>query len=147
MAGIYSPIVTIFPDGVVTVASTDDTSYSQITQSAGSFIYAIDKIYMSANSGSQLIEPLVFTQYDVNGNIESRNQIQTIDPYQYQNSIFLNFNQKNIYLNGRNNFTFNILPNENILLVFSSEELSNKDFLEPTNFFNDDFFSDYTEIV
>ena len=147
MAGIYTPSVTNFPQGVVTVASTDSTSYEAITESMGSFVYGISKVYMSASNGSQLLKPLVFTQYDVNGTIESRSQVPTVDPYQYQNSIFLNFDEKNMYLNGRNNFTFAVLPSENISLVFYTEEVANRNYLKPTNFFDNDFFIDYTEII
>ena len=147
MAGIYSPSITTFPDGVVTVASTDNTSYNTITDAAGSISFGISKVYMSASNGSQLLKPLVFTQYDVNGTIESRSQVPTLDPYQFQNSIFLDFDQKNMYLNGRNNFTFAVLPSENISLVFYSEEIGNRNYLKPTNFFDNDFFIDYTEII
>lgn len=147
MAGIYTPSVTTFPDGVVTVASTDNTSYNTVTEASGSTTFGISKVYMSASNGSQLLKPLVFTQYDVNGTIESRSQVPTLDPYQFQNSIFLDFDQKNMYLNGRNNFTFAVLPSENISLVFYTEELANRNYLKPTNFFDNDFFIDYTEII
>lgn len=147
MAGIYTPSVTNFPDGVVTVASTDNTSYKAITESSGSFVYGITKVYMSASNGSQLLKPLVFTQYDVNGTIESHSQVPTLDPYQFQNSIFVDFGQKNMYLNGRNNFTFAVLPTENISMVIYAEEISNRNSLKPTNFFNNDFFTDYAEEI
>jgi hypothetical protein len=147
MAGIYSPSVTSFPDGVVTVASTDNTSYNTVTEASGSITYGISKVYMSASNGSQLLKPLVFTQYDVNGTIESRSQVPTLDPYQFQNSIFLDFEKKDMYLNGRNNFTFAVLPSENISLVFYTEEVGNRNYLKPTNFFDNDFFIDYTEII
>jgi hypothetical protein len=147
MAGIYSPSITSFPDGVVTVASTDSTSYNTITDATGSVNFGISKVYMSASNGSQLLKPLVFTQYDVNGTIESRSQVPTLDPYQFQNSIFLDFEKKDMYLNGRNNFTFAVLPSENISLVFYTEEVGNRNYLKPTNFFDNDFFIDYTEII
>jgi len=147
MAGIYSPSITSFPDGVVTVASTDNTSYNTITDATGSISFGISKVYMSASNGSQLLKPLVFTQYDVNGTIESRSQVPTLDPYQFQNSIFLDFEKKDMYLNGRNNFTFAVLPSENISLVFYTEEVGNRNYLKPTNFFDNDFFIDYTEII
>ena len=52
-----------------------------------------------------------------------------------------------MYINGRNNFTFAVLPSENISLVFYSEEIGNRNYLKPTNFFDNDFFIDYTEII
>jgi hypothetical protein len=147
MAGIYSPSVTSFPNGVVTVASTDSTSYSQITNSMGSYVYGISKIYVRANNASQLLKPMTFTQYDVNGVIEQYSQIITVDPYQYQSSTFFDLTQKNVVLNGRNNLTFSVLPSENVSVVFYTEQISNRDYANPTNFFKDEFFTDFSEEI
>ena len=63
MAGIYSPSVTTYPDGVVTVASTDGTTYNQIITSMGSFIYGVSNMYINANDGSQLLQPIKSLYY------------------------------------------------------------------------------------
>lgn len=147
MAGIYAPAVTNYPDSVVTVRSTDSTSYNQIINSMGSFIYGISKMYINANDASQLLKPMAFTQYDVNGIIEQYSQIVTVDPYQFQNSSFFDLAKDNVVLNGRNSLTFDVLPTENISLIFYTEEISNRNYVNPTNFFNDDFFMDYAEEI
>ena len=145
MAGIYSSTATAYPDGVVTVASTDNTSYSQIINSMGSFVYGVSKMYINANDGSQLLKPIAFTQYDVNGVIQQYSQVVTVDPYQFQNSSFFDLSKKNIALNGRNSLTFDVLPTENVSVIFYTEEISNRNLVNPTNFFKDDFFNNYAE--
>ena len=147
MAGIYSPSVTNYPNSVVTVISTDGTTYDQIINSMGSFIYGVSKMYINANDGSQLLQPMAFTQYDVNGVIEQYSQIVTVDPYQFQNSSFFDLAKDNVALNGRNSLTFSVLPSENVSLIFYTEEISVRDYVNPTNFFNDDFFKDYAEEI
>lgn len=147
MAGIYSPTVTNYPNSVVTVRSTDSTTYNQIINSMGSFVYGVNKMYINANDGSQLLKPMAFTQYDVNGVIQQYSQIVTVDPYQYQNSSFFDLAKDNVVLNGRNSLTFDVLPSENISLIFYTEEIANRDYVNPTNFFNDDFFTDYAEEI
>ena len=147
MAGIYSPIVTNYPDGVVTVSSTDSTSYSQIVNSMGSFNYGISSMYVSSNDTSQLMQPMAFLKYDVNGTIDKYSQIIPVDPYQYQNSSFFDLTKENIVLNGRTSLTSNVLSNERISVIFYVRELANRDFVPATNFFKDDFFMDYAEVL
>jgi hypothetical protein len=147
MAGIYTPVITNYPDNVVTVTSSGGVTYKQIINSMGSFIYGISKMYINANQSSQLLEPFSFTQYDVNGVIEQYSQINTVDPYQFQNSSSFDLSKKNVLLNGRNNLNLAVLPNEKISLIFYTNEVSNRDLVNPTNFFKDDFFEDYGEKI
>ena len=147
MAGIYSPSVTNFPEGVVSVVSTDNTSYSTVVQSMGSFNYGISSMYVSSNDSSQLMQPMTFVQYDSNGNIQKTNQIIPVDPYQYQSSSFFDLSKENIVLNGRTSLTFPVLSSENVSVVFYTKDVANKDFLPPTDFFKDDFFTGYAEVL
>lgn len=144
---IHAPIITNYPDNVVTVSSTDGTSYSSIVNSMGSFVYGVSKMYLKANQESQLLEPFSFTQYDVNGVIEQYSQITTIDPYQYQNSSTFDLSKKNLVLNGRNNVGLSVLPNERIYLIFYTNEVSNRKLVNPTDFFKNDFFEDYAKEI
>jgi hypothetical protein len=104
-------------------------------------------MYVNSNSGSQLMEPMNFTQYDANGKIEKYNQIIPVDPYQYQNSSFFDLTKENIVLNGRTSLTFPILSNERVSVVFYTRDMANRDLLPPNNFFKDDFFVNYTEVL
>jgi hypothetical protein len=144
---IYAPIITNYPNNVVTVSSTDSTSYNTIINSMGSFVYGVSKMYVKANQETQLLQPFSFTQFDVHGVIEQYSQITTIDPYQYQNSSTFDLSKKNVVLNGRNNVGLSVLPNESIYLIFYTNEISNRKLVNPTNFFKNDFFEDYAEEI
>ena len=95
---IYIPTITTFVNGVVTVTSTDATPYSSIIQSMGSFIYGIREMYLKANSNNQILETYQFSRYDVNGTLEYYVDIPTIDPYQFQSSLFLKLTKDNVFL-------------------------------------------------
>lgn len=137
---IYTPTVTTYGDGVVSVSSTDSTSYNTLLNSMGSFVYGVSEMYIKANSNDQVLESFKFNKYNVNGNLESFVDAPTIDPYQYQSSIFLDMKGENVVLDGRTNLNFTILPNESVSLILYTEQMSNRDCVQPTGFFCDDFF-------
>ena len=147
---IYNPTISTYVNGVVTVVSTDTTSYSTIIQSMGSFIYGITEIYLKANDNSQILESYQFNRYDVNGTLESFAQIPAIDPYQFQSSIFVKLVKENVFLDGRTNLDFTILPNESLYMILYTKQIANRDLVPVTNFFNNDFFNifnDYKEEI
>jgi len=137
---IYTPTVTTYGDGVVSVVSTDSTSYNTLLNSMGSFIYGVSEMYIKANDNDQVLESFKFNRYNVNGNLESFVDAPTIDPYQYQSSIFLDMKGQGVVLDGRTNLNFTILPNESVSLILYTEQMSNRDCVQPTGFFCDDFF-------
>jgi hypothetical protein len=116
----YIPTVTTFVSGVVSVSSTDGTSYATILNSMGSYVYLVQNLYMKANSNAQILEGFAVEQYDVNGYIKSFNQKPAIDPYQYQKSLFFKLVKENIVLNGQTTFDMNILPNE-VLYIYHNQ--------------------------
>lgn len=137
---IYTPTVTTYADGVVSVISQDSTSYNTLLNSMGSFVYGVSEIYIKANDNDQISESFKFNRYDVNGTLESFVDAPTIDPYQYQSSIFLEMKKDNVILDGRTNLNFTILPNESVSLILYTEQMANRDCVQPTDFFCDDFF-------
>jgi hypothetical protein len=137
---VYTPTITTYADGVVSVISTDSTAYQTIINSMGSFVYGVNEIYIKANSNDQILESFKFNRYNVNGNLESFVDAPTIDPYQYQSSIFLDMKKDDVVLDGRTNLNFTILPNESVSLILYTNQMSNRDCVQPTGFFCDDFF-------
>lgn len=135
------PTISTYSNNVVTIASLDTTPYYMIQNSMGSFIYGINEMYLKANTNSQILQSYKFNRYDVNGNVESFFEVPLIDPYQFQTSLFLKMTRENIYLDGRTNFSFTLLPNETLFIIFYTNQLANRDFVSPTNFFNEDFFN------
>lgn len=138
---LYIPTVTTFTNGVVTVASTDATSYSSILNSMGSFIYGVSEMYLKANSNSQILQSYQFNRYDVNGTLESFVDVPTIDPYQFQPSLFLKLSKEDVVLDGRTNLDFTLQPSETLFIVFYTKQLANRDLIPKTNFLNNDFFN------
>lgn len=144
---VYIPTVTTFVNGVVSVISTDGTSYQSILNSMGSFVYGVDEVYLKANSNSQILNGFTVEQYDVNGYIKSFEQRPTIDPYQYQNSVFFKMAEENVVLNGQTTFDMNILPNEVIFMVIYVEQLAVRDYLSGNSFFDNDFFKSFRNVI
>jgi hypothetical protein len=138
---IYIPTITTFVNGVVTVTSTDATPYSSIIQSMGSFIYGIREMYLKANSNNQILETYQFNRYDVNGTLESYVDVPTIDPYQFQSSLFLKLAKDNVVLDGRTNLNFILQPSETLYIILYTSQLANRDLIPRPNFFNNDFFN------
>jgi len=140
MAGIYTPTTTFYPNGVYTISSNDSTPYFVLQNSMGSYLYGIDNIYYQANSTEQVLQGLGFRRYDVNGDIDKFLQVTTVNPYQYQNSLFLKPIKKDIVLNGRTSISFNLLPSEIVNFIFFVTEYKNSDFLPDSEFFDNYFF-------
>jgi hypothetical protein len=138
---IYIPTITTFVNGVVTVVSTDNTLYSTIIQSMGSFVYGVKEMYLKANSNNQILQSYQFKRYDVNGTLESYVDVPAIDPYQFQTSLFLKLAKDNVFLDGRTNLNFILQPSETLYLIFYTSQLANRDLVPRTNFFNNDFFN------
>ena len=138
---IYIPTITTFVNGVVTVTSTDATPYSTIIQSMGSFIYGIREMYLKANSNNQILETYQFNRYDVNGTLESYVDVPTIDPYQFQSSLFLKLAKDNVVLDGRTDLNFILQPSETLYIILYTSQLANRDLIPRPNFFNNDFFN------
>ena len=138
---LYIPTITTYTNGVVTVSSNDATPYSSIINSMGSFVYGISEMYFKSNSNSQILQSYQFNRYDVNGTLESYVDVPTIDPYQFQSSLFLKLSKDNVFLDGRTNLDFTLLPSETLYLIFYTLQLANRDLIPRTNFFNNDFFN------
>jgi hypothetical protein len=138
---IYIPTITTYVDGVVSVRSTDTTPYSSIINSMGSFVYGIREMYLKSNSNSQILESYQFNRYDVNGTLESYVDVPTIDPYQYQTSLFFKLAKSNVFLDGRTNLDFTLLPSETLYIIFYTSQLANRDLVPATDFLNNDFFN------
>lgn len=147
MAGIYTPTSSFFPTGTYTIASNDSTPYFVIQNSMGSFLYNIFYMYIQANTKEQLLSGLSFRSYDVNGDIKNFINTTTINPYQYQNSLFLKPITDTIVLNGRTSINFNLLPNEIVNFIFYVHQTANSYLLEEPSLFDDYFFKQQYDFI
>ena len=106
----------------------------------GSYLYGITYIYLQSNTPEQLLKGLNFRTYDVNGDVRSFLNTTTIDPYQFQNSLFVKPIASDIVLNGRTSINFNLLPSENVNFVFYVNQMANSYLLKEPSLFDDYFF-------
>ncbi len=143
----YIPTITTINNGLVTVVSTDGTSYESILNSMGSFVYGVVEVYMKANSNNQILNGFTIEQYDVNGYVKSFDQKPTIDPYQFQNSVFFKLVKENVVLNGQTTFDINVLPNEIIFMCIYVNELGLRNYLSGNSTFDIDFFKDFSDVI
>jgi hypothetical protein len=86
----------------------------------------------------------------VNGTLQSYVDVPAIDPYQFQSSLDLKLAKGNVFLDGRTNLDFVLLPSESLYMILKTTQIANRDLVPKTNFFNNDFFNlfdDYTEEI
>lgn len=145
--GIVVATTTTFTNGAISVISTDGTSYESILNSMGSFVYGVDNVYLKTNSNSQILNGFTVEQYDVNGYIKSFDQKPTVDPYQYQKSVFFKMTKENVVLNGQTTFNIDMLPNEVVFMVIYVEQLALRDYLSGNSFFDNDFFKSFRNVI
>ena len=145
--GTVVATTTTFTNGAISVISTDGTSYEAILNSMGSFVYGVDNVYLKTNSNSQILNGFTVEQYDVNGYIKSFDQKPTVDPYQYQKSVFFKMAKENVVLNGQTTFDINMLPNEVVYMVIYVEQLALRDYLSGNSFFDNDFFKSFSNVI
>jgi hypothetical protein len=143
----YIPTITTFTNGVVTVESTDGTSYQSILNSMGSFVYGVNGLYVKANSNNQILEGFTIEQYDVNGYIKSFKQNPLIDPYQYQKSVFFKLAKENVFLNGQTTFDLKVLPSEIIYMNIYVTQISVIDYLSGSSLLDNDFFKNFNDVL
>ena len=145
--GTVVATTTTFTNGAISVISTDGTSYEAILNSMGSFVYGVDNVYLKTNSNSQILNGFTVEQYDVNGYIKSFDQKPTVDPYQYQKSVFFKMAKENVVLNGQTTFDIDMLPNEVVYMVIYVEQLALRDYLSGNSFFDNDFFKSFSNVI
>ena len=124
MAGVYSPTITVFPAPVVTIVSQDSTTYETIQQSLTTTTYVATSVEITATSNEQITQPIEFSNYDVNGDINNFNVTPTVDPFQYQTAVELNLAEQNIVFDGRTKMNVQLLGNSQTNLDFNVAQVS-----------------------
>jgi hypothetical protein len=143
----YIPTITTYNNGVITVVSTDGTPYESILNSMGSFVYGVEGVYVKTNSNEQILKGFQVEQYDVSGYVKSFSQKPTVDPYQYQKSVFFKMTKENVVLNGQTTFDIDVLPNEVIFMNVYVNEIGLRNYLQGDSAFDIDFFKDFNDVL
>lgn len=139
----HSPTATIFPNGVVSVSSTDGTAYDEIIQSMNGTNYIIRRIYIQTLTTEQLLQILTLQRYDTNGNIKEEDVVPTVDPNQPVNALYLDFTKNKYILDGRLNIGYDVLGSQSLNFYIENTIIANKDLLKDPSDFNIEFLKTY----
>lgn len=145
MAGNYAPTITVSPTPLISVTTSDLTSYDEIQETQGTISYQADSIYFQTETIEQVNEPLDIEIYDADGNLKKTKQINPADPNQFLPVKNINLENDPIIFDGRTRLNLNILPNENIKLYFQTRQVEPSDLLKENTrkFFSEDFLKTY----
>lgn len=149
---IFAPTIiqNTLPEIAVTAADSGVPSitYNQIKQSLGSQVYKIDKFYLYSTIKNQLLGVIKYNRYDINGNVDVRNIVTTIDPYQDQNALYKDLKNYNFgyILNGNSTIASTILPQAFLIVRLFTRRITNnfgnnKNFSEMEDIFKQDYYS------
>ena len=94
------------------------TTYQQILQSMGTFIYGANFIYIAASSYAEITQAAFYNHFNAAGN-----QVQTylpfsVDPYQDQPALYYKTNDEDIVFDGFASLSINIYQNSIVYLKF-----------------------------
>lgn len=142
MAVIVPTVTTVSPK-LVSVTSQNTTSYDEVINSMGSVVYRINKMFFKGSQIAQILENMTFYKYDANGNVEQKILVPTVDPNQYQNTLFLEMDRNKYVLDGFLSLSFFLQPSSTVLLYLYCDEFSVSDFLKELDEFPVDFLKTY----
>lgn len=139
----------------VTLSGT--STYQQLKNSLGDYVYKIERAYLYSPILQQIQGAFKYSKYDSDGKQNLQSVLSVISPYQTQSTIFIDTIDKNLIIDGRDYVRFEILPNSFILIRLFCDRVSNADTfdLNGINNFKSvedglgefDFFEQYIDIL
>jgi hypothetical protein len=155
-ASIAVVVSTNVPPAVV-VSPTGTITYKQFKQSLGNFSYLVKSIYLSSNNLEQIQGAFAYAKYDISGNQRNLSVASAIDPYQSQNSIYLDVSKRNFVIDGTNFVQFQLLAQSSLGIKIFATRIANQSGLNQTSVDNftsleessgkSEFFSEYTDYL
>jgi len=153
----FSVTVTSNTIPAIVITMSGNTTYAQFKNSLGQFVYNIKKVYLASSNQSQISSALNYSKYDSSGNQNLQSILPVIDPYQDQNTLFLDTSKKNAIIDGRDYVRFSMLPNVSLQFKIYCDRITNQDELNELalNNFKSleqasgdyDFFEEYVDIL
>ena len=141
----------------ISITLSNNTTYQQFKNSLGSYVYLIERIYLYSPILQQIQGGFGYSRYDSNGKQNLQTILSTISPYQTQNSIFIDTNDKQLIIDGRDYVRFRMYANNSLSVKLYCERLANQDKLDQfhLNNFKDlerssgsfGFFDQYVDIL
>jgi hypothetical protein len=140
----YTPTIVVNTVPPVSVTMVGTLTYQEFLNILGIEVFAINTLILESTRFDQLRQSYTYNIFDANG-VESQEIIKPRpDPYQKQPTMYLSLKDKQFILNGQSSLSFNILPNESLLLEFDSEEKGIAD-LSPDYLSNIDEYKKYQD--
>lgn len=99
-------------------------TYNEFLNSLGPDVYAIGGFHIQSQTLEQLLEPIGYNTFDVNGTQYDVPIIMAVDPYQFSSAINEDDLGLGLMLNSQSSFIINLLNNENIMLILCTEQVS-----------------------
>lgn len=153
----FTPTITTNTTPAIVNTMTGNTTYTQFKNSLGQYDYLVDEIYLNTNNLVQIQGSFLYSRYDSDGRQNLQSVLSTISPYQTQNSIYINTEDKNLILDGRDYVRFKMQPNTLLQIKLYCERISNADTLDLIGMNNFkaledatdkyDFFDQYVDIL
>lgn len=120
----------------ISITLSGNTTYSQLKNSLGNFVYNVNQIYAYSTNIRQISNLFRYSKYDSSGNQTLQSVITAISPYQYQPSIYVDTSNKNLIIDGRDYVRFSMLPNCSLTFKLYADRVSNQDSLNETDINN-----------
>ena len=154
---IYSVNIQTNTTPAITTDMSGNTTYTQFKNSLGQYVYKVLRTYLYSTNPSQIQNVFLYMKYDSNGNQNFQNIISAISPYQLESSIYLELQDKNLIIDGRDSVKFKMLPNTSLQIKLYVKRISSGDelddmgvnqFIEISDLIIDyDFFDDYKDML
>lgn len=153
----FGVTVTTNTTPAISITISGTTTYTQLKNSLGQFVYNIFFVYLFSSILNQIKGLFNYSKYDSSGNQNLQSILSVISPYQYQPSIYIDTSKKNLILDGRDYVRFNMLPNSNLSIKLYCDRFATTDildlqtvnnFVEVQNNMNDtNYFDEYVDIL
>tara|TARA_R110000868_G_scaffold101361_4_gene279109 strand:+ start:13475 stop:13945 length:471 start_codon:yes stop_codon:yes gene_type:complete len=153
----FSPTITTNTTPAITNSLSGSTTYTQFKNSLGQYDYFVKQIYLNTNNLVQIQGSFLYSKYDSDGKQNLQSVLSTISPYQRQKSIYINTEDKNLILDGRDFVRFKMQPNTSLQIKLYCDRVSNADTLDLNGMNNFkalenasdkyDFFDQYVDIL
>ena len=126
----FSPTITNNTTPAISNKMTGNTTYAQFKNSLGQYCYLVDQAYLFTDTLIQIQGNFTYSKYDSSGSQNLQSIISAIDPFQSQNSIYLDTSEKNLVIDGRDYVRFKMQPNATLQVKLYCKRVSNADTLD-----------------
>lgn len=157
MSASISVVVSTNVTPAVVVSGSGTTTYQQFKNSLGNFVYYVKSIFLNSNNLQQIQGAFSYAKYDISGNQRNLSVASAIDPYQSQNSIYLDVSKRQFIIDGTNYVQFKLLAQSSLAIKIFATRVANQTPLNETGVDNftaleeasgqSEFFSEYTDYL